>query len=173
MDERIATSTSFRGHSLSPDVGRSPDVNGHIAPTKAVAKPFEWVQYGDPGARKRARAHVTRGYRRQQAEAAQLAKLQAGSKPKSHSVGPTQQSSPISAWEETPVEKANEKTAIVLHSQRHHSWPYDTSRQHSFSPFLQHASQSGNTDPFGALPIKLDASGHAIVAHCKLQLKRQ
>ena len=169
MDERIGTSTSSRVQSLSPDVGRfSPGLDSVGASTKAVAKPFEWVQYGDPAARKRARAHVTRGYRRQQAEAAQQAKLQAGCKSKSPSASPITQSSPISTREDTPPEEHTEDTAVVLHSQSQ-AWDHDArQRQLPFNPFIQRAIQSGNTDPFNALPIRLNLADHAVLTHCML-----
>lgn len=172
MDERTGASTSSRVQSLSPDVGRfSPGVDGVGASKKSVAKPFEWVQYGDPAARKRARAHVTRGYRRQQAEAAQAAKLQAGYKSKSPSASPIPQSSPISTRDTSPPEEANEETAVVLHSQSQ-TWEDNAGRRRlSFNPFIQRAIEGGNTDPFSALPIKLNMADHAVLTHCKLSFR--
>lgn len=129
---------------------------------------FEWVQHGDASARRRARAHVTRGFRRQKAEAAELAKIQGAVAPR------VQKSASLLLIEVKPEEVPKQKIFTLA--------PKKNAKPKSGSPFSQDVVGAkptmqdfilvkqigpGKTDPFDSLPVKLDSNGHSILEHCE------
>ena len=134
---------------------------------------FEWVQHGDASARKRARAHVTRGFRRQKAEAALLAKN------KTTAINKSASSSPDTVEDDEVVEENNSPS-----TQKKFVKSKDGSKKGSPSSqnngHIEHAKPTMQdfilvktigpglkVDPFNSLPVKLDANGHAILEHCE------
>lgn len=129
---------------------------------------FEWVQHGDASARRRARAHVTRGFRRQKAEAAELAKLKG-----TGVVAVRKPANPLPVKAKTEEVLEQKISTLVLRK---------NGEAKSGSPFSQDVVGAkptmqdfilvkqigpGKTDPFDSLPVKLDSNGHAILEHCE------
>lgn len=129
---------------------------------------FEWIQHGDASARKRARAHVTRGFRR---EKAALAKANASANGKrrdsddsSEGGSPRKDSNASSSSIDTIAE-----VTTVSHINK--SWERsDSYSSEDGSPPILDLSPTlgtGRTDPFGCMPIDLGPSTHALLDHCK------
>lgn len=119
-----------------------------VVPTQG----FEWIAHGDVSARRRARAHVTRGFRRAKAAQAQLEKgvevvvqkkaksSKCGSPPDSRSGSST--TSPVAS----PPIYIEEVTSTTL---------------------VGTGMGSGRTDPFSSLPVTMSPDTHALLDHCK------
>lgn len=125
---------------------------------------YEWVAHGDVSARKRARAHVTKGVRRQKAEAAQSVKTKSAS-----AYDKSQSSSPEAIHTENVVDSLSsqlEQQQIV-----NTVIPVTEDVQDvglTMQDFVLVKSVGmGKTDPFKSLPITLDANEHTILEHCE------
>lgn len=122
-------------------------------------KEFEWIPHGDSSARKRARAHVTRGFRRAKAIEAQAKK----GGPKSDSESPRSRSSSVE--EENPL--------VILKGQAKPE-PQDkvdtsaSAKEVIDGLILQRTLGSGRADPFATYPVKLTSESQALLDHCKL-----
>jgi hypothetical protein len=127
---------------------------------------FEWVQHGDASARRRARAHVTRGLRRQKADAAQLAKAKTeASKSKIPSLEEERSGGDVVVTVSNPPRAASEAADEVLVAAQ----PYnEAGPKVTILDFaLVRTIGLGKTDPFASLPLRLDATGHAVLEHCE------
>lgn len=132
-----------------------------------VGQSFEWIPHGDANARKRARAHVTRGFRREKAAQAKKEREERGRQDSSSqsSSSPPQddirespsssQTTPLTPPDRTlfqPYEKTAESVPVVdLHQ--------GLAQQRSLG--------SGRTDPFSTLPVELGPATHALLDHCE------
>ena len=119
----------------------------------AASQNFEWVAHGDATARRRARAHVTRGFRRKKAEEAPLARSQNQSK----------SSSPVSVEQDAVVDSVLVTVEPLVQ-------PYKKSVSKVHDGLTLSRLGSGRTDPFATLPLSLDASTHALLDHCNQPL---
>ncbi len=123
------------------------------------AQGFEWIAHGDASARRRARAHVTRGFRRAKAAQAQLEKgedvvpkkgkkTKGGSPPESESGSSgSPGSSTTSPAATTPLymeEVGGTTSALTVQS-----------------------LGSGRKDPFSSLPVNMGPDTHALLDHCE------
>ena len=127
---------------------------------RAPQQNFEWIQYGDVSARRRARAHITRGFRRQKAAQSQKQKEKNEAEKEGnsarHNAALVQQRRPnVSRYAET--------------SQPHDQGSSSASATHLVQrPLLRRTLGSGRGDPFDAFPVSLSPQGHALLDHCKL-----
>jgi len=134
---------------------------------------FLWVAQGDASARRKARAHVTRGFRRQKAEA-EAAKLAAKEKVAAE-IPPTDSShDPSKAEDIVQNSKEYEDTAsaqrdvVRVNSEPLSSRFVKGAKRTTQDYFiLANTLGAGKKDPFDSLPVKLDAGGHAILEHCE------
>jgi hypothetical protein len=121
---------------------------------KPPSQAFEWIQHGDASARKRARAHVTRGFRRQKAAEAKEKKRKDSSDESSEGGSPP----------EDRIAKISTDTRITEPWDRQDSSSEDGSpRILDLGPTLG----SGRVDPFASMPIELGPGTHALLDHCK------
>jgi hypothetical protein len=118
---------------------------------------FEWIPHGDVSARKRARAHVTRGFRRAKAVEAQNAE-----KLKSISEPPRSRSSSLE--EEKPITILAHRTLIEPQIEPVTS---TTAKKVIEELVLQRTLGSGRADPFATYPVKLTPKTHELLDHCK------
>lgn len=128
----------------------------------AESQPFEWIPVqGDPTARRRARAHISRGFRRrkaqEEAQAQQVSKEIAGS---TSSSSPGSQSekaqSPATSAEGSPP---NNEVDVR---------PAQTVIEHLIlKRTLGSGGGSRGDDPFQCFPVKLSRRDQAILDHCK------
>ena len=118
--------------------------------TSPPAQDFEWIAHGDATARRRARAHVTRGFRRQKAAQAEQ------DKPKGKSKS-----------QEIIERRKSEGARVVIASK---DQPYDEAERSnaSLSLALQPSLGQRSADAYPALPIDLSPATHALLDHCKL-----
>lgn len=121
---------------------------------KPPSQAFEWIQHGDASARKRARAHVTRGFRRQKAAEAKEKKRKDSSDDSSEGGSPP----------EDRIAKIFTDTHITESLDRP-----GTSSEEGSPPILELGPTlgSGRADPFGSMPIELGPGTHALLDHCK------
>jgi hypothetical protein len=115
------------------------------APQETVQK-FEWVPYRDASARKRARAHITRGFRREKALHAQA------KKEKKHS---------DSEINRSLEQKSNSPAKASLEMIFRES---DTDLSIPFAP------GSGVVDPFASLAITMNPEMQFLFDYCKFYL---
>jgi hypothetical protein len=133
-----------------------------------VAHSFEWIPHGDASARKRARAHVTRGFRREKAAQAKKEKEYRERRESSSSASPPQDD----VSEDSSSSRVNSITPpdTTLFQPYVHTVedtggePVETLDQ---GLVLQRTLGSGRTDPFSTLPVQLGAETHALLDHCK------
>jgi hypothetical protein len=127
---------------------------------RAPQQNFEWIQYGDVSARRRARAHITRGFRRQKATQSQKQKENNEAEKEGnsarHNAALVQQRRPnVSRYVET--------------SQSHDQGSSSAPATHLVQrPLLRRTLGSGRGDPFDAFPVSLSPQGRALLDHCKL-----
>lgn len=133
---------------LGPLLETRTDANGSL---DVIAQSFEWIPHGDATARKRARAHVTRGFRREKAEKAKGLKTPITERTtvQRQASWRTNVRQPIHAGTaelavEAPREDIEENKPSVLGSWR--------------------------SDPFGSMPIELAPGTHALLDHCASHL---
>ena len=146
-----------------------------------TAPQFEWIQYGDANARRRARAHVTRGFRRQKAIQSQKQKEKEREKDgRSHLVQPRHNVTTLVQQHRRNV------TRHVGITQSHNQGSSSSSsssssspsaanlalvpRPQSGQPLLRKTLGSGRGDPFDAFPVTLSPQDRALLDHCKLAL---
>lgn len=139
---------------------------------------FEWIQHGDATARKRARAHVTRGFRREKA-------ANVKSKPKkSESEETSEGDSPRKNMNSFSLNLSTNTTYGELLLDQ----PIDNEKPRNYSeaafsdegrpPILELSRTigAGLADPFACMPIQLGPGTHALLDHCRfpsyLQLMR-
>lgn len=116
---------------------------------------FEWIPHGDSSARKRARAHVTRGFRRQKAAQAQLLAVSSGSE----SSNTPKRGFSVSSHDSKAIVKS------VPTGQ-----PCEGDDVNEFSKTLEKAIDLHKTvgpDPFSAFPVKLNPEKQELLDHCK------
>jgi hypothetical protein len=134
-----------------------------------VAQSFEWIPHGDASARKRARAHVTRGFRREKAVQAKREKEEQARRDSSSqsSSGPPQED----VWEAP----SSSRTTPITPPNATLFQPYETVGDAGGEPvvdldqglLLQRTLGTGQTDPFSILPMQLGPGTHALLDHCK------
>ena len=139
---------------------------------KKSPQSFEWIPHGDASARKRARAHVTRGFRR---EKAAQAKKEQEDRARRDSSSQSSSSPPQDDVFEYP--SSSRTTAICL-PDRTLSQPYGTALEGADDDegaplaqdqelVLQRTLGTGRTDPFSTLPVQLGPDTHALLDHCE------
>ena len=133
-----------------------------------VGQSFEWIPHGDVNARKRARAHVTRGFRR---EKAAQAKKEREERERRDSSSQSSSSPPQDdTWEDGPSSSQTtplatpDTTLFQPQDNTVESLPVVDLRQ-GFA--LQRNLGSGRTDPFSTLPVELGPATHALLDHCE------
>jgi hypothetical protein len=125
---------------------------------RAPQQKFEWIQYGDASARRRARAHITRGFRRQKATQSQKQKENNEAEKEGNS-----------ARHNAPLVQQRRVTRYVETSQPHDQGSSSASATHLVQrPLLRRTLGSGRGDPFDAFPVTLSPQGQALLDHCKL-----
>ena len=139
------------------------------SPVENWAQSFEWIQHGDAGARKRARAHVTRGFRREKA-AAQAKKEQ---EEKVRRNGSSQSSSSPPQDDVLKVPGSSRTTPITPpHTTLFQ--PYEPTMQGVGGEpvdalnqwlLLQRTPGTGRTDPFSTLSVQVAPGTHALLDH--------
>ncbi|KUJ12894.1 uncharacterized protein LY89DRAFT_737794 [Mollisia scopiformis] len=148
------TSAGSKEHTQG-DLAVTDDPTGSTSNKTAPAQGFEWIAHGDASARRRARAHVTRGFRRAKAAQAQLEKggdvvRKKGKKSKSISPPESESgSSTSSPAESTPIyneEVQVAPSAVVVQN-------------------LGAGLGSGRTDPFSSLPVNMSPDAYALLDH--------
>jgi hypothetical protein len=121
---------------------------------------FEWVPHGDPSARRRARAHVTRGFRRQKALAQQSEATDRSAKGNNRaserSPSPYSPESVQGEYFEVanskPIDNEGEYIAVAANQDR---------------AVLQTSLLGNWIDPFDALPVSLCPDTKALLEHCR------
>lgn len=135
-----------------------------------VTQSFEWIPHGDASARKRARAHVTRGFRR---EKAAQAKKEKNEKERRDSSSQSSSSPPQDDVFENP---GSSRTTSINPPDATLFQPYEQTVEGAGGDpvgatdqglVLQHALGSERTDPFLILPVQLGPGTHALLDHCK------
>jgi hypothetical protein len=146
-----------------------------------TAPQFEWIQYGDTNARRRARAHVTRSFRRQKATQSQKQKEKEPEKDgRSHIAQPRHNVTPV------VQQRRRNVTQHVGITQSHNQGSSSSSsssssspsaaklalvpRPQSGQPLLRRTLGSGRGDPFDAFPVTLSPQDRTLLDHCKLVL---
>lgn len=137
---------------VEDDPAEGTSVKANVPP----AQGFEWIAHGDASARRRARAHVTRGFRRAKAAQAQSekaednvvrkkAKKPKGGSPPDSSSSSSSSTSPAAT---TPlyIEEVSATPTVLT---------------------LVKSLGSGRTDPFSSLPVNMSPDTHALLDHCK------
>lgn len=128
-------------------------------PPPPPAQAFEWIQHGDASARRRARAHITRGFRRQKAAEAKK-NLEKGKQSESQEEKRGGGASKI-----TPA--VDELDAAFEDNEPWSAEPYEGARHSSQELALHPTLGSGRRDPFTSLPVDLGPGAHALLDHCK------
>ena len=133
--------------------------------TAAESQSFEWIPVqGDPTARRRARAHISRGIRRRKALETPQAKPQDGSR---KNEGSTSSSSPG-----TRSEKGQSSVTSAEDSPPHHEVDARSAQKVIENLILKRTLGTGGgsrgDDPFQCFPVKLSRQDQAILDHCKL-----
>jgi hypothetical protein len=150
------THQASRGVTEPPSSARTTREQHHSEPHS-----FEWVPHGDPGARRRARAHVTRNFRRQ--KALEAASHQSGEKfgHKSH----------ISKEESLSEQGFAIFDRQWITSETHPDDETDikSSAQTVIEELVLQRTlgTGGRADPFQCFPIKLSPNNQALLDHCK------
>ena len=117
---------------------------------------FEWIQHGDASARRRARAHVTRGFRRHiVAEGQKPAEKEKGNR-KEH------ESSKKDIKPNKGLDSDLDSSILEISSIQPYEIADRSYRELSLHPTLG----SGHTDPFACLPIGSAPGVHALLDHC-------
>jgi hypothetical protein len=132
--------------------------------TTNTAQSFEWIQHGDASARKRARAHVTRGFRREKAALAKANATRRDSDDSSEGGSPRKDSTDSNAASVGAVEIIPIPTTGYQPGERADSW----SSEEASPPVLDLSPTlgSGRGDPFACMPIDLGPGTHALLDHC-------
>jgi hypothetical protein len=146
-----------------------------------TAPQFEWIHYGDANARRRARAHVTRTFRRQKATQSQKQKEKEPEKSGGSHIAQQRRSV-------TPLVQKHHRniTRHVGITQSHNQGSSSSSssncsspsaanlalvpKPQSGQPLLRRTLGSGRGDPFDAFPVTLSPQDRALLDHCKLVL---
>jgi hypothetical protein len=133
---------------------------------KNVGQSFEWIPHGDASARKRARAHVTRGFRR---EKAAQAKKEKEERERRDSSSQSSSSPPQEDLWEAPT---SSQTTPLTPPDATLFQPYETTAGNIPVDLhqglaLQRNLGSGRTDPFSTLPLELGPATHALLDHCE------
>ena len=125
------------------------------------AQGFEWILHNDANARRRARAHVTRGFRRQKAAQAQL--LSSGSSSESPKTQKEDSCDNIEGVACHPVIKG------VQAAQARDGEDVDAYGSVTAKAFRQELVLQKITrpDPFSAFPVKLSREKQELLDHCK------
>lgn len=130
--------------------------------TPAEPQAFEWIPHGDSTARRRARAHISRGFRRRKALEAQA---QEGSKDIGES---TSSSSPETQPDQ---EQTIANSGEVVPANQFEDVVDDRSSAQKLIEelFLRRTLGMGgrSDDPFNCFPMKLSPHNQAVLDHCK------
>jgi len=121
---------------------------------------FEWIPHDDAGARKRARAHVTRVFRRQKVTEAQLQK-----KKKGNNRGSANDTIKLQTSDQNVVSNSA-KPALET---EHYEGVNDVTHANEMivKPVLQRTIGSVKRDPFASLPVQLSPDSRALLDHCE------
>jgi hypothetical protein len=130
--------------------------------TSAEPQAFEWIPHGDSTARRRARAHISRGFRRRKA-------LEAQAQEESKDIGgSTSSSSPDTQPDQE--ETAANRTEVVPANRFQNVVDTRPSAQKLIEElFLRRTLGFGgrSDDPFQCFPLKLSSHDQAVLDHCK------
>ena len=142
-----------------------PRVTATPQKTTAELQSFEWIPVqGDPTARRRARAHISRGLRRRKALEVLHAQPQEGIR---KNEGSTSSSSPG-----TKSEKGQSSATSVESSPPHHEVDIRSAQTAIENLILKRTLGTGvrsrGDDPFQCFPVKLSRRDQAILDHYKL-----
>jgi hypothetical protein len=136
---------------------------------------FEWIPHGDKSARKRARAHVTRGFRREKAALAKLESSKANDRlnpyPEDSRAGSSSKGQSNSPPEESDgLVEHDTSTSTLPDPSLACDSPRTSHDDNNDGIILQHTLSSARTDPFSALPLEVSSNAHALLDHCKCRL---
>lgn len=142
-----------------PDVVRERPAGTAVVtktPPPPAAQAFEWIQHGDATARRRARAHITRGFRRQKAAEAKknLEKEKQSESQEKRGEGADKITHAVGGLDAALDD--NDSWSTEPGSARHNS------QELALHPTLG----SGRQDPFRSLPVDLGPGAHALLDHC-------
>ncbi|KAF8861942.1 hypothetical protein BDZ45DRAFT_233328 [Acephala macrosclerotiorum] len=117
------------------------------------AQGFEWIAHGDASARRRARAHVTRGFRRAKAAQVQSEKAEDNvvRKKKKKPKGGSSPESESSSSSTSPT------ATTLLYSEEVDATPTALAMVKGLG--------TGRTDPFSTLPVNMSPDTHALLDH--------
>ncbi|CZR54674.1 uncharacterized protein PAC_04558 [Phialocephala subalpina] len=135
---------------VEDDPAQGTSVKANVPP----AQGFEWIAHGDASARRRARAHVTRGFRRAKAAQAQSEKAEDNvvrKKAKKPKGGSPPDSSSSSSSSTSPA------ATTPLYIEEVSATPTASTLVKSLG--------SGRTDPFSSLPVNMSPDTHALLDH--------
>lgn len=121
---------------------------------------FEWILHNDANARRRARAHVTRGFRRQKAAQAQV--LSSGSRSESLRTPKRDSSDNLQGVACQPVIK--NQAARAREAKDFDTYGSVTARSLHQELVLR---KTTNPDPFASFPVKLSQDKQELLDHCK------
>jgi len=134
-------------------------------PTEPQA--FEWISHGDSTARRRARAHISRGFRRRKA-------LEAQTQEERKDVGDSTSSS--SPETQPDQEQTTAKAGQVVPAAKFGDVVDDRSSAQKLFEELSLRRTLGmggrSDDPFNCFPVKLSPHNQAILDHCKFAHRR-
>lgn len=154
-------------------VGRvtaDPDVTAHeeLGEQKPPppAQSFEWIQHGDASARKRARAHITRGFRRQKAADAKENKEKEKARGKGSGSGSGNERSQ-GTQPNNPLDTESESNVLDRSSIQ----PYEAVGHLGQELALHPTLGSGRGDPFSSLPVDLRPGANALLDHCTYDIR--
>ena len=143
----------------------APRVTAPPQKTAAAPQPFEWIPVqGDPTARRRARAHISRGIRRRKAlEEPQAQPLEGAGE---------NEGSTSSSSLGTRSETGQSSATSVEGSPPHHEVDARSAQTVIENLILKKTLGTGGgsrgDDPFQCFPVKLSRRDQAVLDHCKL-----
>lgn len=140
-----------------PDIASKPVAGTGEKKSPPPAQAFEWIQHGDASARRRARAHITRGFRRQKAAEAKKASekeeiAKENGKPEETRPGTGPQDGLDAELESVILEGSTIQ-------------PYEAAGYANQEVVLHPTLGSGRGDPFGSLPVDLGPGAHSLLDH--------
>lgn len=145
----------------NPDIANKPAAGTGEKKPPPPAQAFEWIQHGDASARRRARAHITRGFRRQKAAEAKKASEKEKEKGKTKEKGKERESSHGAGTHDgldAELESIVSEGSVIQ--------PYEAAGYASQDVMLHPTLGSGRGDPFGTLPVDLGPGAHSLLDHC-------
>ncbi|KAK6585680.1 hypothetical protein PZA11_002407 [Diplocarpon coronariae] len=144
--------TALEGPAIAPAASTT---LGETAPAPTQPQGFEWIPHGDSTARKRARAHVTRGFRRQKAAEALLSGGKQTSKTTKRASNIGSQESTTTSLVDVATPHPREETKVDMISGQIST---------RGSPIVLPRSMS-HTFPFAEFPVKLSPEKQRLLYH--------